>query len=138
MFCSPFRVRFSAHKAQEIPSRISIIHDGWSTKCHRLFSSICIQYIHSAPETPRIWTLKNHLLDFKRTIGRHTGVLVGQELVDVVGKFGFMSKVSFCILIQPLPDSMFLSLVQLLGTIFLLMMWQSVTSASSSTPRSKS
>ena len=85
----------AAHEAQEIPSRISIVHDGWSTKRRRPFSSICIQYIHSDPDTPRIWTLKNQLLNFKRTIGRHTGILVGQELVDVVGKFGFVSKVSF-------------------------------------------
>ena len=73
-----------AHEAQKIPSHISIVHDGWSTKCCHPFSSICIQYIHSDPETPRIWTLKNHLLDFKHTIGQHTGILVGRELVDVI------------------------------------------------------
>ncbi|KAM6498412.1 hypothetical protein JOM56_006360 [Amanita muscaria] len=43
-----------------IPSHISVIWDGWSTKRRRPFSSLSIQYISSPlPDDPYNWTLMN-------------------------------------------------------------------------------
>jgi len=77
-----------------INSLVSIVYDGWSSKRRRSFVSYSIQYIHSPPEDPYHWTLKSHLLDFHRTVGRHTGLMVGNDIIGVIRKFGLKDKVS--------------------------------------------
>jgi hypothetical protein len=77
-----------------IDSLVSIVYDGWSSKRRRSFSSYSIQYIYSPPEDPYQWSLKSHLLDFHRTVGRHTGLMAGNDLVSVIQKFGLKDKVS--------------------------------------------
>lgn len=77
-----------------IDSLVSIIYDGWSSKRRRSFASYSIQYIYSPPEDPYDWSLKSHLLEFHRTIGRHTGLMVGNDMVGVIQKFGLKDKVS--------------------------------------------
>jgi hypothetical protein len=77
-----------------INSLVSIVYDGWSSKRRRSFVSYSIQYIHSSPEDPYHWSLKGHLLDFHRTVGRHTGLMVGNDIVTVIQKFGLKDKVS--------------------------------------------
>jgi len=61
-----------------------------------------IQYIHASTDAPYEWSLESHLLAFNRTVGRHTGKNIGEELVTVIRKFGFEDKVlnliSACIL----------------------------------------
>jgi hypothetical protein len=79
---------------QGIPSRISVIWDGWSTKRRRQYSSFSIQYIDSPLGNPNLWSLKSHLLAFDHTRGRHTGKMTGQGLVNVIKRFGFEDKVS--------------------------------------------
>ena len=67
--------------------------DGWSTKGRRSFSSFSIQYIHSPSEDPHVWCLKSHLIEFKRSVGRHTGNMIEEETVVVIKKFGMEKKV---------------------------------------------
>ena len=77
-----------------IDSLVSIIYDGWSSKRRRSFASYSIQYIYSPPEDPYNWSLKSHLLEFHRTVGHHTGLMVGNDMVGVIQKFGLKDKVS--------------------------------------------
>jgi hypothetical protein len=91
---------------QHIPSLVSIVYDGWSSKRRRPFSSVSIQYIHSPPDDPHDWSLKNHLLAFNQTVGRHTGMMVGKDLVSVIEKFGLERKVSL-ISFTPLQSDSF-------------------------------
>jgi hypothetical protein len=49
---------------QAIPSRISLVWDGWSSKRWCAYSSISIQYIHAPPDDPYQWSIKSHLLAF--------------------------------------------------------------------------
>jgi hypothetical protein len=77
-----------------IDSLVSIVYDGWSSKRRRSFASYSIQYIYSPPEDPYHWSLKSHLLDFHRTVGRHTGLMVGNDIIGVIQKFGLKDKVS--------------------------------------------
>ena len=77
-----------------INSLVSIVYDGWSSKRRRSFASYSIQYIYSPPEDPYHWSLKSHLLDFHQTVGRHTGLMVGNDIVGVIRKFGLKDKVS--------------------------------------------
>jgi len=84
---------FSTNLITNISSHISIIMDGWSTKGHCLFSSFSIQYIHSPPEDPHAWCLKSHLIEFKHSVGQHTGNMIGEEMVVVIKKYGMEKKV---------------------------------------------
>ena len=81
---------------QNISSLVSIVWDGWSSKRCRPFSSYSIQYIDSSPNDPYDWSLKSHLIAFNWTVGRHTGQMVGKDLVGVVEKFGLKNKVRSC------------------------------------------
>ena len=67
---------------------------GYMSKRRRPYSSFLMQYIHSPANDPYMWSLKNHLLAFNHTVGRHTGQMVGKELVDVIRKFKLEDKVS--------------------------------------------
>ncbi|KAF8622375.1 hypothetical protein AX15_007067 [Amanita polypyramis BW_CC] len=49
---------------ENISSLVSIVWDGWSSKCHCPFSSYSIQYINSSPNDPYNWSLKSHLITF--------------------------------------------------------------------------
>ena len=52
-----------------------------------------MQYIHFPAHDPYTWSLKNHLLAFNHTVGRHTKEMVGKELVDVICLFKLEDKV---------------------------------------------
>lgn len=82
---------------QNIKSLVSFIFDGWTTKRRRPFTSVSIQYIHSPDNDPYDWSLRSHLLAFQRTVGRHTGANLGQELVDVAKRYRLENLVSFLI-----------------------------------------
>jgi hypothetical protein len=90
---------------------VSIVYDGWSSKRRRPFSSISIQYIHSPQEDPYDWTLKSHLLAFNHTVGRHTGIMVGKDLVSVIEKFGLQNKVGLVLFTLSILTMFFFSLV---------------------------
>jgi len=79
---------------KSIGSLVSIVYDGWSSKRCRSFASYSIQYIYSPPKDPNHWSLKSHLLEFHQTVGRHTGLMVGSDMIDVIQKFGLKDKVS--------------------------------------------
>jgi hypothetical protein len=76
-----------------INSLISIVYGGWSSKQHCSFASYSIQYIHSPPEDPYHWSLNSHLLKFHRTVGCHTGLMVGNDIIGVIKKFRLNDKV---------------------------------------------
>jgi hypothetical protein len=82
---------------QAIRSRISCDFDGWSSKRGKSFTSFTIHHIHSPPEDPDDWSLKSTLLEFKYSQGRHTAEAYGKEIVGVVTKFNFATKVRMVI-----------------------------------------
>ena len=41
-------------------------------------------FIHSPPENDNLWTLKSNLIEFNLTVGRHTGVMIGKDLVKTI------------------------------------------------------
>ena len=85
---------FQTHKQfQNISSLVSIVWDGWSSKGHCPYSSFVMQYIHAPANDPYTWSLKNHLLTFNHTVGRHTREMVGKELIDIIRKFKLDDKV---------------------------------------------
>lgn len=76
-----------------INSLVSIVYDSWSSKRCQSFASYSIQYIYSSPEDPNHWSLKSHLLEFHQTVGQHTGLMVGNDMIDVIQKFRLKDKV---------------------------------------------
>ena len=80
---------------QAIKSKISLVWDGWSSRNLRPYTSVSIVYIHSPPENDNLWTLKSNLIEFNSTVGRHTGKMIGKDLVTTVRKFKFEKKVCF-------------------------------------------
>jgi hypothetical protein len=107
-----------------IDSLVSIVYDGWSSRRRRSFASYSIQYIYSPPEDPYHWSLKSHLLEFHRTVGRHTGLMVGNDIVGVIQKFGLKDKVSGLLMRTTEFNIYFSSLVGSLATTYLSTMWQ--------------
>jgi hypothetical protein len=78
---------------QAIKSRISVVWDGWSTRNRRPFTSVTIVYIHSPSDNDNLWTLKKHLIEFNSTVGRHTGEMIGNDLVTSIRRFRIEAKV---------------------------------------------
>ena len=68
--------------------------DGWLAMHRQQYLSFSIQYIDQPSDMPKLWVLKSHLIDFKHSTGHHTGVRVGEELIEVITKFGLWEKVS--------------------------------------------
>lgn len=79
---------------KSIESLVSIVYDSWSSKRHQSFSSYSIQYIYSPPKNPNYWSLRSHLLEFHQTVGHHTRLMVGSDMISVIQKFGLKDKVS--------------------------------------------
>ncbi len=55
--------------------------------------SFSISFIDSPPGNDTQWELKNHLLEFNSPVGRHTGKLIGKDLVNTTHKFHLEKKV---------------------------------------------
>ncbi|KIL54867.1 hypothetical protein M378DRAFT_182392 [Amanita muscaria Koide BX008] len=51
-----------------------------------------ISFIDSPQNDDAHWELKNYLLEFSSPVGRHTGELIGQDLVAMIQKFHLESK----------------------------------------------
>ena len=79
---------------QHIPSKVLTIWDGWSTRKWQLFTSFSISFIDLPPDNDTQWVLKNYLLEFNSPVGRHTGKLIGRDLVNTTRKFKLEKKVS--------------------------------------------
>jgi hypothetical protein len=69
-----------------------MVWDGWSTQNSCPYT-VSITYIHSPPDNDNIWTLKKHLIKFNSTAGRHTGEMIGNELLTTIRKFNIEKKV---------------------------------------------
>ena len=90
---------------QGINSKISLVWDGWSTwNCHP-YTSVSIVYIHSPPRNDNLCTLKSYLIKFNSTIGRHMGMMIGNDLVKTIRKFMFEKQVFFIVLNLHYNDS---------------------------------
>jgi hypothetical protein len=73
---------------------VSVIWDGWSSRRRRPFTSFSISFIDSPRNNHTSWELKKYLLEFNSPVGRHTGKLIGQDLLATIKKFGLGEKVS--------------------------------------------
>jgi hypothetical protein len=100
--CISFHFNFSIHLLtsiiQTINSKISLVWDGWSTRNRRPYTSVSVVYIHSPPSNDNLWTLKSHLIEFNSTVGRHTGVMIGNDLIKTIRKFMFEKQACICCL----------------------------------------
>ena len=76
-----------------IPLKVSTIWDGWSTRKRQPFTSFSISFIDSPADNDTLWKLKNYLLEFNSPVGRHTGELIGMDLVNTTRKFRLEKKV---------------------------------------------
>jgi hypothetical protein len=93
--CSSFNLCQSLPTNQQrIPSKVSTIWDGWSTRKRRPFTSFSISFIDSPPDNDTLWVLKKYLLEFNSPVGRHTGELIGKDLINTIRKFQLEKKVS--------------------------------------------
>lgn len=79
---------------QRIPSKVTPVWDGWSTRKRRPYTSFSISFIDSPPGNDSLWELKKYLLEFNSPVGRHTGELIGQDLVRTIRKFRLEDKVN--------------------------------------------
>ena len=79
---------------QRIPSKVTPVWDGWSTRKRRPYTSFRISFIDSPPGNDSLWELKKYLLKFNSPVGRHTGELIGQDLVRTIRKFQLEDKVN--------------------------------------------
>ena len=79
---------------QRIPSKVSTIWDGWSTRKQWPFTSFSISFIDLPPDNDTLWVLKKYLLKFNSPVGRHTGELIGMDLVNTIRNFQLEKKVS--------------------------------------------
>jgi hypothetical protein len=71
-----------------------VVWDGWSSGKRRPFTSFSISFIDSPPGDDSLWDLKKHLIEFNSPLGRHTGQLIGEDLVATIRKFGLDTKAS--------------------------------------------
>ena len=55
-------------------------------KKRRPYTSFSISFIDSSLKNDTQWNLKNHLLEFNSPSGRHTGELIGKDLVATICK----------------------------------------------------
>jgi len=90
---------------------VSTVWDGWSTRKRRPFTSFSISFIDSPPDDDTRWELKKHLLEFNSPVGRHTGKLIGEDLVGTIQKFNLSAKV--CSTIYELQIESLISILQL-------------------------
>ncbi|KAF5356670.1 hypothetical protein D9757_013203 [Collybiopsis confluens] len=81
--------------AKGITSRISLVFDGWSRRRRKSYNSLVIFWIHSPPDKPTEWTLRNMLVAFDRMKGRHTGSGVGKLLVEEIRRYGFEERLGW-------------------------------------------
>jgi len=56
--------------------------------------SFNICFIDSPPNNDTQWELKKHLIEFNSPVGRHTGKLIGEDLVATIRKFRLKNKVT--------------------------------------------
>jgi len=73
--------------------------------------SISIIYIHSPANNDQLWTLKNNLIEFNSTVGRHTGEMIGKDLVTTIQKYRSEKKVRPVSKLLTLANEEFYSLV---------------------------
>ncbi|KAF5346279.1 hypothetical protein D9757_014839 [Collybiopsis confluens] len=78
-----------------ITLRISLVFDGWSRRRRKSYNSLVIFWIHSPPDKPTEWTLRNMLVAFDRMKGRHTGSGVGKLLVEEIRRYGFEERLGW-------------------------------------------
>ena len=85
--------RISCYNHQNIQGLVSVIYNGWSSRCRRPFSSYSIQFVDVVQDDPYMWTLTSHLIAFEHSVGRHSGIMAGNELLRIIDRFGFREKV---------------------------------------------
>ncbi|KAF5338265.1 hypothetical protein D9611_014619 [Ephemerocybe angulata] len=78
-----------------IKSKVTIVWDGWSTKNRRSFTALGLQYIDEVEGND--WVLKNLLLAFEPSVGRHTGKAIGRELVTTIRQYHFEDKIGWTV-----------------------------------------
>lgn len=74
-------------KLQEVPGRIAITTDIWTTSTNeKSFMAVTIHYLNQA------WKIKHILLDFIFMEDSHTGVEIAKAMEDCLQKNGILSK----------------------------------------------
>jgi len=75
-------------KLQEVPGRISITTDIWTTDNNdKSFMSVTIHYLDAS------WSIKHLLLDFIHMDGQHTGAEIASAMENCLQSIGIISKI---------------------------------------------
>ncbi|KAJ3503385.1 hypothetical protein NMY22_g18264 [Coprinellus aureogranulatus] len=82
---------------ETIPGKASIVWDGWLTAKHTPYTSVIVTYITSDPDNSSLWSLKKNLIEFNPTPGRHTGEMIGEDLVKTMQHYGVDKKVGWMV-----------------------------------------
>ena len=80
---------------KNIPSRISIKFNAWTSKAYDPYLAITAHYINAPSHQPLDWELKSKLLGFEELLGSHTGANMASKMVEVLEKYDIRNKVSF-------------------------------------------
>ncbi|GBC26953.2 zinc finger BED domain-containing protein RICESLEEPER 2-like [Rhizophagus irregularis DAOM 181602=DAOM 197198] len=78
---------FIKKKLQEIPSKVSITLDAWTSKNQISFLGITIHWITND------WKLENTTLDFSHIEGPHSGENLASKLFEVLKEFELLQKI---------------------------------------------
>lgn len=78
--------------SQAIPGKVSVVWDGWTNGKCTPFTSFSISFIQTSADDTQ-WELKKYLVEFNHTVGRHTGKMIGEDLLATIRKFGLEEKV---------------------------------------------
>jgi hypothetical protein len=79
---------------KNIPSRISITFDAWTSKAYDPYLAITAHYIDVPLDQPLEWELKSKLLGFEELQGSHTGANVAVKIVEALDQYDIRKKVS--------------------------------------------
>lgn len=66
---------------------MSLTFDGWTSKIMTSYLAVMGHWM------TREWQLHSKLLSFSEVLGSHTGENLGEELYDILDKFGISNKV---------------------------------------------
>jgi hypothetical protein len=80
---------------KNIPSKISITFDAWTSKAYDPYLAITAHYIDALSDQPLEWELKSKLIGFEELQGSHSGANIAVKVIEVLDQYDIRNKVSF-------------------------------------------
>lgn len=93
---------------KNVPSRVSITFDAWTSKAYDPYLAITAHYIDAPSDQPLEWELKSKLLGFEELQGSHTGANVAVKIIEVLDQYDIRDKASFMFSSIRMPTHVYL------------------------------